>query len=624
MITRIAFTFSFFLSAAVAAQDLYMPRNIQQAYQKGTRSFDGRPGKNYFQNKARYDITIEALPPGRIIKGTETIVYSNNSPDTLPFIVLRTIQNIHKPGALRYADVSNDYLTQGMSIDELTVNGEAKKTAPGTPGTFKIVPLTKPLPPGGQLTLSVKWHYEISLESSREGMLDSTTFFMAYAYPSVCVYDDYYGWDMMEFNDLQEFYYDFNDYTVAVTVPKNYIVWGTGDLLNASEVLQPEYLARLNKSAQNPEIINIVTAADLKTNNVTVQNTVNTWKFKCGNISDVAYAISDHYVWDASSVEVGTTARKRVSVQAAYKDATRDYRNMVRWSNYSIKWFSDSLPGVPYPFNKMTVLEGFADMEFPMMVNGIAHRDSLLTRRVGAEHEIAHSWFPFYMGINESRYAFMDEGWASFMEALIAYSYRPHKAVTQDDKNDAGGWSNTPLDEVDLPIITPSTMLNGGAYQLNAYTKPMLAYRALKDLLGDAMFKKCLHAYMYQWNGKHPIPWDFFYTFNNVYGKSLNYFWKAWFFDNSYIDMALEKVIKSGNGIAVTIKNNGGAPAPFDVIIEYANGSKETVHQTPAVWLSGQKTVVLNIKTTRPVKSVRLDGGVFADGNEENNVWTGK
>lgn len=620
MIKKIALNFLLLLiTINLTAQDLYMPRNVQRAYKKGSRSKDGVPGKNYFQNKAVYNITLDAMPPNREILGKATITYTNNSADTLTYIVIRTILNIHKPGAIRYADVKDPYLTNGLIIDELVVNNEVKTAVPNTPGTFQVIELSKPMYPKTSITLSLKWHYQISLESAREGMIDSTTFFMAYSYPSICVYDDYYGWDMVQFNDLQEFYYDFNDYNITLNVAKNYFVWGTGDLINAKEVLQTTYAERLNTSIKSDTVIKIVKAEDLKNKNVTTQNPVNSWKFSVKNIQDIAYAISDHFVWDASSVMVDNKTQRRVSVQSAYNDTASHFHNMVRWSNYSLKWFSTELPGVPYPFPKMTVVQGYADMEFPMLVNGNAAPDSMQTRRIAAEHEIAHSWFPFYMGINESRYAFMDEGWASFLESAIAYSYRKKEDAAAIDTRDAAEWSSTSFDEVDLPIITPANMLNGQSYQLNAYTKPMLAYMALQDLLGDALFKKCLHEYMKRWNGKHPIPWDFFYTFNNVSGKNLNYFWKNWFFENSYIDMGIDKINTVAGGYVININNTGGSLAPFDLVIQYADGTAQTLHQSPAIWAGNQKKAAISLKIAKKIKMVTLNTGVFADADEKNN-----
>ena len=110
---------------------------------------------------------------------------------------------------------------------------------------MKRVPLPTPLAPHDSVRLSIDWHYEISKQSNREGAIDPTTYFLAYFYPRVAVYDDYNGWDTMTFTDQQEFYSDFNDYDVTVRVPANFIVWGTGTLLNAVEVLQPDVASQV-------------------------------------------------------------------------------------------------------------------------------------------------------------------------------------------------------------------------------------------------------------------------------------------------------------------------------------------------------------------------------------------
>jgi hypothetical protein len=212
-----------------APTSLYMPRAVRQAYIKGTRSPDGRPGANYWQNRGRYNIAITALPPDRTILGSEEITYYNNSPDTIRNPVIRLLLNIHKPGAPRNGGAAADYLTSGVHIDSLAVNGQTTPW-PGTENTFTIqrLKLATPLLPHDSVHLSFKWHYEISKQSNREGMIDSTTWFLAYFYPRVAVYDDYNGWDTMTFTDVQEFYSDFNDYDVSITVPANYVVWGTG------------------------------------------------------------------------------------------------------------------------------------------------------------------------------------------------------------------------------------------------------------------------------------------------------------------------------------------------------------------------------------------------------------
>jgi hypothetical protein len=167
--------------------------------------------------------------PG-ISSGKETIEYFNESPDTLRSLFIKLFLNVHKPGAPREFAASKDYLTEGVHIDEVTINGIVTKWKGDGLFTSEQLKLKEPLVPKGKLELGFKWHYEISKESGREGMIDSTTYFLAYFYPRVSVYDDYNGWDNTAFTDSREFYSDFNNYDVSIKVPANYIVWGTGTL----------------------------------------------------------------------------------------------------------------------------------------------------------------------------------------------------------------------------------------------------------------------------------------------------------------------------------------------------------------------------------------------------------
>ncbi len=603
-------------------EPLYMPRAVKAAYVKGTRSPDGRPGAKYWQNHARYAIRVTALPPSRTIRGTEDITYHNNSPDSLPSLVLKLFVNIHKPGAPRNGGVSDRYLTSGTHIDTFRVNGVALpwKDEPGV-FTNQRVPLPHALAPHDSVRLSISWSYDIALESNREGMIDSTTYFLAYFYPRVAVYDDTNGWDTMEFTDQQEFYSDFNDYTVEVTVPRDYVVWGTGTLENPADVLQPAPLRRFLGSLTSDTTVRVATKADHLARGVTTQGATNTWKFRAANIPDMSLAISDHYVWDAGSVVVDTVSKRRASVQAAYNDSSADYHHMVRFARNALDWFSREWPGVPYPYEKTTVVQGFAGMEYPMMANDESYADTLFSRFV-AEHEIAHTYFPFYMGINETRYGFMDEGWATTFEYLIStHNLGKAKEDSVYKQFRIGNWIGDPSALEDLPIITPGDVLKDAAYGNNAYGKAALGYLALKDLLGDAMFKRTLHEYIGRWNGKHPLPWDYFNTVNDVSGRNLNWFFRSWHFSNSYIDLKLARAVKSGGGYTLTIENVGGMPAPADVVVTYRDGTTETVHQSPAIWAANQQRTLVTVKTTKPVKSIALDGGIWMDADASNNTF---
>lgn len=620
----VTFILTLFISSLVIAQSLYMPRDIQNAYKKGTRSMNGKPGDKYWQNFGRYNIQITATPPNRTVKGIEEITYVNNSPDTLKRLNMKLILNIHRPGAARFDFANENYLTDGVQIDNFLVNGEAKKwDNEKASGTNRFVSLNKPLLPHDSVKLNINWHFEVSKQSGREGMIDSTTFYLAYFYPRVSVYDDYNGWDTLPFLDAQEFYNDFNDYTLKVSVPPNYLVWATGTLQNAAEVLQPEFIKRLETSFTSDSVIHIATAQDLKEKNITLQKELNTWIWKANNISDMAVGISDHYDWDATSVVVDDATKRRASMQAAFADNAPDFHFAAQNGRNSLYWLSHNWPGIPYPFPKMTSFQGFADMEYPMMVND-SHEDDIQFAQFVQDHEIAHTYFPFYMGINESRYAFMDEGWATTFELLIGTSeVGKEKAEKLYKSFRINDWIHNKATAEDLPIITPSNEQRGG-YGNNAYGKPSLSYFALKDMLGDDNFKKALHAYMNNWNGKHPIPWDYFNSMSTATGRNLNWFFNNWFFTNNYIDLEIKFQSKINTVYTFAINNIGGFAIPFDMKVTFDDGTSETLHKTPEIWQLNEKQVIMTLKTPKKIKEVSIDGGIFMDADERNNNWISK
>ncbi|NRF39271.1 M1 family metallopeptidase [Pedobacter foliorum] len=611
-------------SFTVSGQELYTPRNIKNAYDKGTRSYDGNPGKNYWQNHGKYDIQVSVDEKNKIVTGKETITYTNNSPDTLKSAAIRFVNNIHKPEAPRAGYVVADYLSSGLKIKSFAINGKTLEVNSSGWGTVASVALKDALLPGQSASFEIEWSYPLSKLSGREGQIDNTSLFVAYAYPRISVYDDYNGWDMIPHTDRTEFYNDFNDYKLAVKAPKNYVVWATGDFLNPDEVLEPEYASRLKKSYTSDEVIHIATAEEMKKGSVTKQKDGNIWKFEVKNISDVTFSLSSSYVWDAASVVVDKKTNRRASVQAAYNEAANDFPHAVEWGRLALDWFSNNLPGVPYPFSKMTAFQGFADMEYPMMINDSSTPDLEFSQFV-LNHEVAHTYFPFYMGTNETRYAFMDEGWATTLEYLIGQQQLgKEKAAENYKKFRVKKWISDPSTEEDQPIISMSTQVSDAGYGNNAYGKPSLAYLALKDMLGDEMFGKALRTYMDRWNGKHPIPWDFFYSINDATKQNLNWFWNSWFFSNNYIDLSIAKVTVKGKNYTVSVKNTGGFAVPFDIKITFIDGKQQRLHQTPIAWKNNRKETFFEVNVNAPVQSISLDGGIFMDASPADNVWIQK
>ncbi|MBF8456208.1 M1 family metallopeptidase [Kaistella sp. G5-32] len=604
-------------SFSTFAQELYIPRNIKKAYENQTRSKEGKTGKNYWQNGGNYAIDFTVNPATKIVSGTELIDYSNNSPDSLKTLVIRFVTNLHKATSPRSSKVSKDFLSEGLKIKSLSINGQNYKINSDDWETFYELKLNTALLPKSKNQIKIEWEYQLSKESGREGQIDENTLFCAYAYPRISVYDDYNGWDKLPHNGRNEFYNDFNNYEVSISVPKNFIVYATGVLKNPEEVLQPSILNKFRKSLTSDEIIHVATKEEIQSQKVTLQNAQNVWKFTAQNVTDFTFGTSSSYIWDASSVQLKS---KKVSVQATYNDGTVDFEKYVEWEKYSIKWFSENWPGIEYPFPTMTAFQGFADMEFPMMVNDSSIPDDLADSRQTADHEIAHTYFPFFMGINETRYAFMDEGWATTFEYLIGESENGKSFTDKAFINfRVKRYINDPSTEEDQPVISLSTQVSGSGYGNNSYVKPAFSYLALKDMLGDDLFKKSLHYYMDIWNGKHPMPWDFFYSMNLGSGQNLNWFWNNWFFSNNYVDLKVNSAKISGKNLMVTIQNVGGFAIPFDVEITAVDGSVSKKHFTPEVWKKGS-SYQTPIPVTKKVKSVKLDGGIYLDYTPNDNV----
>ena len=555
------------------------------------------------------------MPPDSTIKGVEQIVYFNESPDTLRNLNMKLILNFHRnnePGET----VDNP---AGIKVDEIVIRGNKVAWDNNKAiATNQMVNLSEPLLPHDSIKLNITWHYNLLHRPAREGIIDSTSFYIAYFYPRVSVYDDYKGWDTQPHLGSLEFYNDFNDYTVHVTVPKDFVVWATGTLQNPAAVLQPAVAERLDQSMTSDSTIHVATVQDWSNKKVTLQNASNTWTWLANNVSDIAIGISDHYDWDAASVVIDNKTKRRVSMQAAFADSSTDFHHSVQFGRNSLAWFSNNWPGIPYPYPKSNAFQGFADMEYPMMVND-SHTDDLGFAQLVQDHEQAHTYFPFYMGINESRYAFMDEGWATTLEYLIGISEKGQKTADDFYKTfRVTRWTHGPH-EKENPIITPSPDVTFGGGS-NAYGKPSLSYLALKDLLGDKLFKKALHHYINNWNGKHPIPWDYFYSMQKG-SRHLDWFFYNWFFTPGYIDLDLTRVDKTTKGYVLAIKNVGGFAIPFDAIATYDDGSNESFHYTPGVWAHNQKEISVTIKTKRAVKTLKLDGGIFMDADEKNNTW---
>jgi hypothetical protein len=591
----------------------------------GTRSLDGKPTEKYWQNTSVHTMQITVSPPDRTVSATQEIVYTNNSPYPLTPVVFRLYQNVHNPLAdQENAKLTEDFFTDGLQIEAFRVNGEVKPWKLQTRSTVQAWDLDAPLQPGESITFDFTWSYELAGQSVKEGAIDETTFYLAYFFPRVAIIDDRGAWDTAEFtySGGREFYNGFSDFNFEVTVPKDYVVWATGDLQNPDEVLQPEYAQRLAGSFTSDAVTAVATPEEIQQGLVTAQTDTVTWKWQAKNVPDIAIALSNHYYWDAGSVVVDPATGRRASVQAAYNVEATDFQQMVEFGKSALDFASTQWPGVPYPYSKTTIIRGGADEEYPMMVNDSSDVEDPEFSRFIVAHEILHTWFPFYMGISESRYPFMDEGWTTAFEYLINTRDRGPESATELFVKVRTYLLANPAYDWGIPIIVPADSLQGNIVGRNAYDKPALAYLALKELMGDEAFKRSLHEFMARWNGKYPLPWDMFNSFNDTADEDLSWFFHNWFYTDNYLDLAIKGVELTDGGATVQVKNVGGFAVPFNVNVVYADGTTESLRQSPAIWRDTPEVATVTITSTKELQSVTLDGGIFVDLTPPNNTWT--
>jgi len=606
-------------------KDIYMPLNVKSSYEAGIRNYDGTPGAKYWQNRSSYKIEAELFPDSSLLKGKETIEYFNNSPDTLNRLVVRLYQDIYKKGAVRDWYWGTTELNDGEQLDLLTVNGdtleleENSKINRGSTNLF--IKLESPLPPGSSVKLGINYQFKIAqVMRIRMGNYGDGDFFVSYWYPQISVYDDIDGWDTKDYQGAVEFYNDFNDYDFSVTVPDGFTVWATGKLLNPEEVYQPDIYNKYLNALQSDETVRIISAENRAENKVTIHNPKNTFHFKADNVEDVSFCVSDSYIWDAASVEVDKVSGRRALTAAVFPDSTYFEDELAQFARATIDYLSNELPGFTYPYPHHTSFFNKSQgggMETPMMANDGA--PSVRARSLGLVfHEITHTYFPFIMGINERKYAWMDEGWATFFPREVVDRMEP----------DADYWSrivgryerNAGLEE-ELPPLLLSFSNKGNLARIAFYNRPASAYRELEELLGRDPFKKAMLEYMKRWNGKHPLPWDFFNTISNVAGEDLSWFFTPWFAENGYPDLALKEVKKESGVYKAIIEKIGNIPTRSVVKFIFDDGSEESVNVSVNVWKTGERFAQVILNSDRNVSEVIIGNSHIPDSNRKNNSF---
>lgn len=612
------------------------PADHQRAVDSGTRTATGAPGPRYWQNRADYAIRARVLPDRKRLEGSETITYTNHSPDTLRTLHVDLTLNQHAPGVVRNEPAE---ITGGVEVTRVAVGGETLARGGRTGaryavnGTRMVITPAAPVQPGQSVQIAIDFGYTVPQAGAggRMGWSEDNLFFFAYWYPAMAVYDDVVGWHPDPFRGTAEFYADFGTYDVAIEAPAQWLVFGTGTLQNPEETLAPDVLERYRRGIESDAVVNVVTPADFGRTTTAGSDGVVRWRFRADSVRDHAFSVTRGSRWDATRTAVGDRdgdgRADYTAIHAFWRPEARPWASAARFGAHAITFLS-GYTGIPYPWPHMTAVEGEGiiggGMEYPMMtlISGYANQGEQSLYSVTA-HELAHMWVPMIVSVDERRYGWMDEGMTTFHEAQARNDTFPGANAEMDDR---ASYLAAARAGVEGEIMRRSDFhYTGAAYGTASYPKPAVNFASLRALVGEETFTRAWRTFLSRWAWKHPYPWDFFNTVEEVYGQDLDWFWRTWFYETWTLDQAVTSVTEDRRGATIVVEDRGLAPMPARLTITREDGTVQGLEVPVETWLDGERTATVTLPTasTSPIIRVEIDAeNAFPDIDRANNVWT--
>ncbi|MBB4634877.1 M1 family metallopeptidase [Longimicrobium terrae] len=605
-------------NAPEAGGDTSIFRPLSLAAPNQFRSASGMPGQAYWQQRADYRITAQLDTAAETISGSQTVRYRNNSPDTLRFVWMQVDQNLYaensvgsfiNPADSRWGARS---FGGGMNMREVSVSG--RPVTPHIDGTMMRLDLPRPLAPGESVEMSMAWSFIIPEYGSDRMARQGDLYQIAQWHPRMAVYDDVSGWNTLPYIGQGEFYREIGDYDVSITVPAGFTVGATGTLQNPGEVLTSAQVSRLARAARDTAQVAIITAEEAGTAAASPRRTgTSTWRFRARNVIDFAWAASPRFRWDSESWN-------GVQCHSLYQPDATAWTTAADMTCFSIREFSR---WYPYPYPQATSVAGpVGGMEYPMfvMVHAGGSEQSVFST---IAHEHGHNWFPMIVQNNERMYAWMDEGFNTFIDTWandLRYPGMDSKAAYRQQYETFQRAGNDPI------LMLPPDRIPRTQLGIAAYRKPALALHMLRDeVLGEETFDRAFKEYARRWAFRHPQPTDFFRTMEDVSGRKLDWFWRGWFFTSGTLDQSVDGVTSTaGNGgftAAVRLGNRGGVVMPVRLRLTLSNGETRDVRIPEQVWFNGP-AYTYTVGVPAQVTRAEIDpDNRLPDTNRTNNVW---
>ena len=609
-----------------------------------TRSASGQPGAEYWQNRADYKLTAKLNEATNEIVGSGIITYTNNSPDKMNFVWMHLDQNLFKSDSRGNAVVpltgsrngaQGQAFDGGHKIKSVKVISTLKGKTTETEAKYLITDTRMQVflpqvlnPKGGAVKIKIDFSFTSPLEGSdRMGVLETKNgkiFTIAQWYPRMCVYDDIRGWNTNPYLGASEFYLEYGDFDVSITVPSNHIVVSSGELLNPNAVYSAEELKRLEQAKQSDKTVFIRTAEEVAKSSKMAVSSTKTWNFRIKNSRDLSWASSAAFILDGAKINL-PSGKKSLALsvypqESAGNDAWGRSTEYTKGSieNYSKRWME-------YPYPVATNVAGNeGGMEYPGIV--FCSWESKGADLWGVtDHEFGHIWFPMIVGSNERIFGWMDEGFNTFINSVSSVDFNngEYKEPKADLHQRAEYYTNPNLETI---MSSPDNMKEANIGVL-AYAKPSSGLIILREqILGEERFDLALRTYLERWAYKHPMPDDFFRTIENVAGEDLGWFWRGWFQNNWRLDQGINsiKYVKNDpkQGIVINIENFEKMAMPVILEVKTKSGKISRINLPVEIWQKN-KSWSFKHESTEEIESIVIDPDhILPDSNVTNNTWT--
>lgn len=607
------------------------------------RSASGQPGPKYWQNKADYELSAKLDESNSILTGSEIITYTNNSPDKLSFLWMSLDQNLFKENSRGAAIIPHTGSRNGSGGQKADLGFKIKsikliskdKSAPSKELVYSIedTRMQVILPAaikaqGGQVKIKIEYSFEIPIYGSdRLGILDTQNgkiFAVAQWYPRMCVYDDLQGWNSIPYTGPSEFYLEYGNFDIKITVPSNHIVVSSGELINWEEVYTTDQIRRWSKAMNSDKTVIIRSASEINKPEYRPEGKRElTWHFKLKNARDASWASSAAFIVDAAKINLPSGATSvAISAYPVESSGEEAWSRATEYTKASIEHYSQKWFEYPYPA-ATNVASNVRGMEYPGIVfcGSKSKKDDLWGV---TDHEFGHTWFPMIVGSNERLYGWMDEGFNTFINSLSTDEFNQgeyrEKAINMHTSSKA--LTNEALE----PIMSSPDNMKERNIGVLCYFKPSAGLTILREqILGKERFDRAFRTYIHSWAFKHPAPNDFFRCMENVSGENLNWFWRSWFLNNWRLDQAVTgvKYVKDDpkQGALITVENLEKMPMPCILEIKTISGKKERIKLPVEIWERNSKWTFL-YPSIEEIASITSDPDqVLPDCNSDNDVW---